>query len=238
MATNDDDDSKGDKVVASSDLSSFIREKDGTFRMELTTGKCDTSPSAIKKFALFRLGYDLNECRKDPLPMIAAEPLNEDTNMWEWHANLVGPPQSSYEDICFHFKIKVPQNYPASPPKIEICSYFEHPNVFGKWICLDMLEGQWIPDDRKTQTTKDVGYGWTPAYTMQSILVQLQAFLFDAVDTTFWAKYSEKAAYTSTTQRARKEAKFFQFCFYSIFHFLISKTILAHFIYIICIMYL
>ena len=207
--TNDDD--SKDEVIASSDLSSFIREKDGTFRMEMATGKSDTSPSAIKKFALFRLGYDLYEVRKDPLPMIAAEPLNEDTNMFEWHANLVGPPQSSYEDICFHFKIKVPQNYPAAPPKIEICSYFEHPNVFGKWICLDMLVGEWIPDDRKTQSHKDVGYGWTPAYGIQSILVQLQAFLFDAVDTTFWAKISEKYAYTSTTQRSREEAKRFKY---------------------------
>ena len=141
---NNHDDEKEEEVISSGDLSSVIRDKSGAFRIELATGAADSSPSAIRKFALFRLGYDLYECRRYPLPMIAAEPLNEDSNLWEWHANLVGPPQSSYEDICFHFKIKVPQNYPAAAPKIEICSYFEHPNVFGKWICLDMLQGQWV----------------------------------------------------------------------------------------------
>ena len=76
-----------------------------------------------------------------------------------------------------------------------------------------MLVGEWIPDDPKTQSHKDVGTGWTPAYGIQSILVQLQAFLFDAVDTTFWAKASEKYAYTSTTQRSREEAKAFKYAY-------------------------
>ena len=204
-----DDGEDTDNVIAASDLSSFIREKSGTFRVKFATGTADASPSAIKKFALFRLAYDLYECRKYPLPMISAEPLDEDTNMWEWHANLMGPPQSSYEDICFHFKMKFPMNYPAAPPKIEICSMFEHPNVFGRWICLDMLQGEWVPDD-PSQTTKDIGTGWTPAYTVQSILVQLQAFLFDSVDTTYWSKISEKYGFTNTMQQARRQAKIFK----------------------------
>ena len=44
---------------------------------------------------------------------------------------------------------------------------------------------------------------------MQSILVQLQAFLFDAVDTTYWSKKLSEWGYTSTTMRSRKGAKFF-----------------------------
>ena len=128
----------------------------------------------------------------------------------EWHANLVGPPGSSYEDVAFHFEIKIPKNYPANAPKVNIMSYFEHPNVYGRWICLDMLEGQWVPHDHKTQTKKDKGYGWTPAYTIQSILVQLQAFLFDKADTTWWSEFATKIGYTSTVEEARSGAKYFK----------------------------
>ncbi|ETO18546.1 hypothetical protein RFI_18719 [Reticulomyxa filosa] len=46
-------------------------------------------------------------------------------------------------EYCFHLVIKIPEDYPRQAPKIKIKSYFNHPNVFGSWICLDMLEGQW-----------------------------------------------------------------------------------------------
>jgi len=46
----------------------------------------------------------------------------------------------------------------------------DHPNVFGSKLCLDMLEktkgGAWYE-------------GWNSAYTVESILIQLQSFLFD-----------------------------------------------------------
>merc|ERR1711972_53628 len=56
-----------------------------------------------------------------------------------------------------------------------------------------------------------VGYGWTPAYSIQSILVQLQAFLFDKVDTGYYAtsRYSYYGG-SSTTTRSRNEAKQFR----------------------------
>jgi len=142
--------------------------------------------------------------------MIAAEPVKEE-NLYEWHANLMGPAESNYEDVTFHFVIKIPREYPRRAPKVEIQSFFNHPNVFGKWICLDMLEGQWYPDDYRTQTKKDVGYGWTPAYSIQSILVQLQAFLFDQVDNSWYARnYCSFYKGNSTTLKARMQAKQFR----------------------------
>eukprot|EP01084_Bolivina_argentea_P302638 522418_1 len=204
-----DSDSENDIILTQGDLSSLILQSDGSYKLKLLTKKLNTSPSAVRKFALFRLGSDLNECIKYALPMIAAMPINDGDNMFEWHANLCGPPQSNYEDIAFHFIIRIPENYPQSAPKINICSYFEHPNVFGRKICLDMLQGEWTPNDHKKESHKDVGYGWTPAYTIQSILVQLQAFLFDAVDTTYWSKKLDEWGCTSTTMKSRKTAKFF-----------------------------
>lgn len=31
------------------------------------------------------------------------------------------------------------EDYPSSPPKVQIGSYLPHPNVFGDFLCLDML---------------------------------------------------------------------------------------------------
>jgi len=48
-----------------------------------------------------------------------------------------------------------------------------HPNVFGRNICLDMLQ--------KSKSSSAEGFeGWTSAYTVQSVLLQLQSFLFEA----------------------------------------------------------
>ena len=171
-----DDDTK-ERVITVGPMSSLIKEKSGVFRVDTGANRVQTknaAPRKADKFSLFRLAKDLAECRANPLPMIAAEPVS-DENLYEWHANLMGPTESSYEDICFHFIIEIPKDYPKRAPKVEIQSYFEHPNIFGKWICLDMLEGQWCRDN-SSQTKKDVGYGWTPAYSIQAILVQLQAF--------------------------------------------------------------
>jgi hypothetical protein len=45
-----------------------------------------------------------------------------------------------------------------------------HPNVFGTRLCLDLLEknnkGEWYQ-------------GWNSAYTVESVLIQLQSFLFE-----------------------------------------------------------
>ena len=82
--TTNNDDNKNDEeiVIQKGDLSTLVKQSDGSFRIDLITGKGDSSPKAVLKFALKRLAHDLFECRNNPLPMIAAEPLNEDTNMW------------------------------------------------------------------------------------------------------------------------------------------------------------
>lgn len=63
-----------------------------------------------------------------------------------------------------------PTNYPVNPPTITLMTDIPHPNVFGKDLCLDML--------KKTKGEK--WEGWTTAYTVESILIQLQSFLFEA----------------------------------------------------------
>ena len=68
-------------------------------------------------------------------------------------------------------EITFPKNYPVSAPSISLCTPIPHPNVFGRTICLDMLQPK----------KKDSGWydGWTSAYTIEAVLIQLQSFLFE-----------------------------------------------------------
>merc|ERR1712217_910389 len=66
---------------------------------------------------------------------------------------------------------QLPSSYPRNPPKVKVLSRISHPNVFSGWICLSML--------RKRKYTEDVPHeAWSGAYTIASILLQLQSFLF------------------------------------------------------------
>eukprot|EP01084_Bolivina_argentea_P233839 393757_1 len=153
-------DSEDDIEITSSSGNSnsgLVLQSDGGFKLKLST-KLNFA-GGDRKVAMFRLCRDLTECVKHPLPMISAQPVS-DSNLFEWHACMVGPPQSNYEDIAFHFVIKISEYYPLNPPSITLCSYFEHPNVFGKKICLDILEG-YIGN-----TSKYIG-GWSSAYSIQ-----------------------------------------------------------------------
>jgi ubiquitin-conjugating enzyme E2 C len=77
-----------------------------------------------------------------------------------------------YEGGVFHLELRFPQSYPNHPPTIQLYNTIPHPNVFGNYICLDMI--QQIDTVRKEE-----GAGWSSAYSAQSVLTQLQSFLFE-----------------------------------------------------------
>lgn len=66
--------------------------------------------------------------------------------------------------MCF------PQSYPYHPPTLNLFNHIPHPNVFGNYICLDMICVNNRPEE---------GGGWSSAYSVQSVLTQLQSFLFE-----------------------------------------------------------
>jgi len=126
--------------------------------------------SAIKRLSKDYLQYKENE---NDFTLISAKPL--ENNLFEWHVNICAP-DGPYANLPLHFILKFPENYPAAPPDVRLCSRIDHPNVFGEWdgtdaawICLDML---------KEYTVKTKYEGWSSVYTVQSILLQLQSFLF------------------------------------------------------------
>jgi len=126
----------------------------------------------LRARAHIRLLRDLRVLREDPLPDVAAEPLEED--LFKWHANF------KLQGEYLHFEIFVPDNYPAEAPAVFFPTGLPHPNCFPQRtpdgrasyaMCLDML-GNVGPTD-------ELGSGWSSAYDIRGILAQLQAFVLD-----------------------------------------------------------
>jgi len=124
------------------------------------------------EYAYQRLVRDLAEIQENPLPTVNALPL--ENNFFEWHANLLGSSSTLFGGMVFHLIFNFPETYPLQPPKVKLMNFIDHPNVFGQYICLDMLEqGEYSSEAQRMKPYT----GWTSAYSVQSILVQLQNFL-------------------------------------------------------------
>lgn len=136
--------------------------------------------SERKRYAQQRLMKDLAEfslCSGE-FPNVTAAPLEHD--IFIWHCNIRGPKSllsnqrtACFVDCCLHLELRFPETYPAEAPRVLLKTNIKHPNVFGNYICLSMLRPRaW------TEGTKKQHEGWSGAYTVCSVLLQLQSFLF------------------------------------------------------------
>ncbi len=127
--------------------------------------------SAQQTNSIRRLQKDYAELKNAAVPLVSVAAAPTEDNFFVWHANLRGPESSAFYGGVFHLEITFPQNYPVSPPSIRTFTEIPHPNVFGNTICLDLLQPK----------TKESSWydGWSSAYTVESILIQLQSFLFE-----------------------------------------------------------
>ena len=120
-------------------------------------------------FATRRLLKDFDEVQKNEIPTVGVTAAPLDDNLFVWHGNLKGPEGTEYEGGVFHIELNIPQAYPHVPPVVNLLGVMlPHPNVFGSNICLDMLSQE-----------RTSGKGWSSGYTILSILIQLQSFLFE-----------------------------------------------------------
>jgi ubiquitin-protein ligase/Ran GTPase-activating protein (RanGAP) involved in mRNA processing and transport len=143
-----------------------------------------------QNFTTRRLIRDMKDMEENTIPTInvSASPMEDD--LFTWHANLLGPRDTLYEGSIYHLEIKIPETYPMSPPTINFLTPIHHPNAFvnpdGKTyrLCLDLTEARPAGKDG----------GWSSAYSIMSILIQLQSFLIEGSE-----KYnSQKAAKKDT----------------------------------------
>ncbi|KAJ3280647.1 Ubiquitin-conjugating enzyme E2 2, partial [Blyttiomyces sp. JEL0837] len=148
------------------------------------------SPESVmrREAAIKRLVRDLAELQQNPAPYANAAPVDE-SNMFLWHGNLTSP-SVPFKTHPVHIKIEFKPEYPVKPPLVQLYIPVPHNNVFpGRGglfdICLDMLgtgkrENQVENNINSVATTGNFPYsGWSSAYTVRSILMQLQSFLLD-----------------------------------------------------------
>ncbi|EPR60341.1 ubiquitin-conjugating enzyme subfamily protein [Toxoplasma gondii TgCatPRC2] len=85
-----------------------------------------------------------------------------------WRGFIAGPLGTPYEGGHFTLDIVIPPDYPYNPPKMKFVTKIWHPNISSQTgaICLDILKHE-----------------WSPALTIRTALLSIQAMLADPVPT-------------------------------------------------------
>ncbi|KAI1117357.1 ubiquitin-conjugating enzyme/RWD-like protein [Nemania sp. NC0429] len=121
----------------------------------MATPKFNTKSPAIK-----RILREAAELSNSPSPDYTASPLESD--LFEWHFTLRGPPFSPFAGGIYHGRIMLPPAYPLSPPSFRFATpsgRFE-PN---REICLNI-------SGHHEET-------WQPAWGVRTALVALRSFM-------------------------------------------------------------
>ena len=89
-----------------------------------------------------------------------------DGNIRHWKGRIKGPIDTCYQGGTFDVDIIIPEDYPFKPPKMKFDTKIWHPNISSQTgaICLDILKNE-----------------WTPALTIRTALISLQALMCEPV---------------------------------------------------------
>ena len=89
-----------------------------------------------------------------------------DNNYRHWKGRIKGPIDTCYAGGIFDVDIIIPDDYPFKPPKMKFDTKIWHPNISSVTgaICLDILKNE-----------------WTPALTIRTALISLQALMCEPV---------------------------------------------------------
>lgn len=116
-------------------------------------------------------------------PIIGANAMFHESDIMKWYCTVVGSEGSPYDGVPLRFTLEFSNDYPNSPPKAWFDTYFAYyggaqmKDDKGRiGVCLDIFGnfGQ-----VHTEWKNSVGSGWSPSYTVSTILVTMQALLSD-----------------------------------------------------------
>lgn len=142
--------------------------------------------------AVKQLQKDLAYLQKNPIVGANAEPFGD--NIFKWYGIVVGSETSPFPGVPVRFIMEFPEDYPNSPPKAFFDTYFAYQGgavymVEGRLaVCLNIF-GNFghVHTEWKNQSE-----GWTPAYTVSTILITMQGLLMsfshDAASNTWYSE--------------------------------------------------
>ncbi|WPT11983.1 Ubiquitin-conjugating enzyme E2 27 [Picochlorum sp. SENEW3] len=109
-----------------------------------------------------RVQKEISNIQKDKGVSGVAVELKSDSSIKYMIGSLEGPTDTPYEGGLFYVDIELDDQYPFVPPKMKFITKVWHPNISSASgaICLDILKDQ-----------------WTPALTIKTALLSLQALL-------------------------------------------------------------
>uniref|UniRef100_A0A6I8RVQ5 Ubiquitin-conjugating enzyme E2 T n=1 Tax=Xenopus tropicalis TaxID=8364 RepID=A0A6I8RVQ5_XENTR len=110
-----------------------------------------------------RLKRELQLLNKEPPPGVTC--WQNESNMDDLRAQIIGGSGSPYEGGIFNLEIIVPERYPFEPPKIRFLTPIYHPNIDSAGrICLDILK---LPPKG----------AWRPALNISTVLTSIQLLM-------------------------------------------------------------
>lgn len=131
--------------------------------------------------AIKRLQQDLKRLKEEPIVGAMAQPAN-DKDMMVWHGIVVGTDGSMLAGIPIRFCLEFSNDYPNAPPDayFETQIYYKNGTQFRDKkdrisVCLDIF-GNF---DHVHKEWKSESAGWSPAYTVSTILISLQALVME-----------------------------------------------------------
>ena len=134
-----------------------------------------------KVVAIKRISNDIREMQKFPLEGIGMASIGNDPMTYVINMELMTGPYQGYK---LQLKMTIPDDYPIKPPKVliypgqRIDSFYHHHIFEGfggyKKFCINFLDNEFNMNTNEEYT------GWNPAYTISTILLQIQNFISDA----------------------------------------------------------
>ena len=131
-----------------------------------------------KAIAIKRISNDIKELQKCPLEGIGMASIDNDPMRFVINIELMMGPYQGYK---VQLLMTIPDEYPIKPPEVliypgqKIDSEFHH-HIFDSYsgykkFCINFLDNEFSMNTNEEHT------GWNPAYTISTILLQIQNFI-------------------------------------------------------------